>query len=252
MANRGIVYRVNSLFRKLEKIGLITKTPNFVYDYHKDYPKLKVLEDNFDVVRKECENILSFKKDITDVKNLMGQQTAGGIHTVKWKSFMFKSGIFVEENCKLCPETTKLIKQIPGVRTAFFSILDPNQYITPHEGYYDGFMRYHLGVIIPNNNENQECWIRVANSKIPHENLPEDGDKYHWKNGEGILFNDNYSHDANNGSDEIRVILWLDIERKLPFFFDMINKLMLNIGYSSKSVKEVAKNAVITLPAEAS
>ena len=182
----------------------------------------------------------------------MGKQTAGGIHAIKWKSFMFKSGIFVEENCKLCPETTSLIKQIPGVRTAFFSILDPNQYITPHEGYYDGFMRYHLGVIIPNNNKNKECWIRVANAKIPHEELPEKGDKYHWENGKGILFNDNYSHDANNDSDEIRVILWLDVERKLPFLFRIINKIMLDIGFSSKSVKKVAENAVVTLPSEAS
>ncbi|MEQ6122445.1 aspartyl/asparaginyl beta-hydroxylase domain-containing protein [Reichenbachiella sp. MALMAid0571] len=245
MTNRGIVYRVNSLFRKLEKIGVIRKTPNFVTDCYKDYPELKILEDNYPLIRKECENILTFKENITDVKNLMGNQTQGGIHTIKWKSFMLKSGVFVKENCEVCPETTKILTQVPGIRTAFFSILDPEQYITPHEGYYDGFMRYHLGVIIPNNNANQECWIRIANEKIDKTKISELGNKYYWKNGEGVLFNDNYTHDAHNQSKEIRVILWLDVERKLPLLLSLINKIMLNVAYSTEGVKKVAKNAVV-------
>ena len=52
MSDRNIVYRVNSLFRKLEKIGLITKTPNFVYNYTDEYPELQILEDNYEIVRK--------------------------------------------------------------------------------------------------------------------------------------------------------------------------------------------------------
>ena len=245
MAERGILHGVNRAYRKLEKMGIIKKTPNLVFDYRKDYPKLKVLEDNYELIRKECEEILTFKEDITDVKNLMGNYTEGGIHAIKWKSFVIKSGVFVEENCRLCPETAKLIKMIPGVRTAFFSILDPKQYITPHEGYYDGFMRYHLGVVIPNNNANQECWLRLANSEIPDKDLPSKGDKYYWKNGEGILFNDNYTHDAKNDSDEIRVILWLDVERKLPLLLGMINTFLLNLAYSTKGVKKIAKNASV-------
>jgi len=237
----------NNAFKKLEKAGLVKRTPNIIFDYHKDYPKLKILEDNYQLIRKECERVLTFKEDIMDVKNLLGGYTSGGIHELKWKSFVIKSGAFVEDNCKLCPETTRLLRKIPRLRTAFFSILDPKQYITPHEGYYNGFMRYHLGVIIPNNNENKECWIRVANDKIPHENLPSEGDKYFWKNGEGVLFNDNYSHDAKNESDEIRVILWLDVERKLPFPIKSINTLLLNVLYSTKIMKNVAKNAVVKL-----
>ncbi|MEO9967205.1 MAG: aspartyl/asparaginyl beta-hydroxylase domain-containing protein [Reichenbachiella sp.] len=235
----------NNAFKKFEKSGFIKKTPNFILDYQKDYPKLKILEDNYEVVRKECEDILAFKDDIMDIKNLLGDYTKGGIHVVKWKSYVLKSGDFVQENCKFCPETTKILKQIPRLRTAFFSILDPNQYITPHEGYYNGFMRYHLGVIIPNNNENDECWIRIANDKIPHENLEAEGDKYYWKNGEGVLFNDNYSHDAKNESDQIRVILWLDVERKLPFPLRGINAFLLNIMFSTQIMKNVAKNAII-------
>lgn len=245
MANRGIVHKTNSFYRWLERINLIKKTPNIIKDYQKDYPHLRILEENYEVIRKECEQLLAKKDQITDVKNLMGNQTAGGIHVVKWKSFMFKSGVMVKENCKYCPETAALIAKIPKVRTAFFSILDPNQYITPHEGYYDGYMRYHLGVIIPNNNANNECWIRVTNGVSDKKKMAELGDTYHWKNGEGVIFNDNYTHDASNSSDEIRVILWLDVERKLPLLFSWLNTIMLNVAYSTKGVKQVAKNAVV-------
>lgn len=245
MANRGIVYRANNFFRSLEKLGVIKKTPNIIREYRKDYPHLGILEDNHETIRRECEEILKKKEQITDVKNLMGDQTAGGIHVIKWKSYMLKSGVFIEENCKHCPGTAALIAKISKVRTAFFSILDPQQYITPHEGYYDGFMRYHLGVIIPNNNENNECWIRVTNGVSDKSRMEELGDIYYWKNGEGVLFNDNYTHDASNTSDQIRVILWLDVERKLPFPISLLNTLMLNIGYSSEGVKKVAKNAVV-------
>ena len=244
MSSKNIVERINDVYKSLERRKIIAKTPNYVYDYHGDYPKLKLLEDNYEVIRKECENILTFHNDITYLEELMSY-TKGGIHAIQWKSFMFKSGVFVKENCELCPKTTELIKQIPGVRTAFFSILGPDQYITPHKGYYYGFMRYHLGVIIPYNNEENKCWLRIGKDQIAKAALPKEGDKYYWKNGEGILFNDNYTHDASNESDQIRVVLFLDIERKLPFLISLFNKLILNIAYSRKEVKDIAKNAVL-------
>ena len=244
---KGALDIVNGAFIKLESTGLIKKTPNYIYDYEKDYPKLRLLEENYEVIRRECESILSFHNEITDMDKLSGY-TAGSIHTAKWKSFMFKSGVFVKENCDLCPETTRLLKKIPKLRTAFFSILSPNQHIAPHRGYFNGFLRYHLGVIIPNNNKSQECWLRITNGRLPRAHIEELGEKYYWKNGEGIVFNDNYTHDACNDSDQIRVVLFLDMERKLPFPFSILNTLILNIAYSTKEAKRIARNAVIKIP----
>lgn len=102
--------------------------------------------------------------------------------------------------------TAALLRQIPGLYTAFFSILAPKQYITPHWGYYKGFLRYHLGVIVPNNNEGRECFLRVNsdpefNARRTHDGV-EDGETYYWKNGEGIVFDDNYLHDAATSRSE--------------------------------------------------
>ena len=164
---------------------------------------------------------------------------------------MFKAGHFIEENCELCPETAHLLKKIPRIRQAFFSILYPNQYITPHRGYYQGFLRYHLGVIIPDNNEDNKCWIRVNDDLVDNKNYDKSsmdrGKTYHWKNGEGIIFNDNYLHDASNETDEIRVVLWIDVVRKFPFWFDWLNLLLLKIGYQTKAARKVAEEAKVNI-----
>ena len=33
--------------------------------------------------------------------------------------------------------------------------------MSPHWGYYKGFVRYHLGVVIPDDNAERKCWLRV-------------------------------------------------------------------------------------------
>lgn len=79
-----------------------------------------------------------------------------------------------------------------------FSILEPGSKITPHAGPFKGCIRYHLGLNCPKN-----AYIKV------------DGIKYNWKNGKDILFDDTFVHEVNNDSDELRIILFCDIERKM-------------------------------------
>jgi beta-hydroxylase len=179
-----------------------------------------------------------------------GSYTQAGIHTAQWKTFMFKSGEFIEENCARCPETAALLRQIPGVYTAFFSVLDPHQHVVPHWGYYKGFLRYHLGVVIPGNNEDRSCYLRVNGD--PHDNALRDpslvrkGETYYWKNGEGIVFDDNYLHEAENGSDQVRVVLWIDLRRRMPFYLQLFNMLCLAVAHRDSSVKKIRRNALVT------
>lgn len=247
MAN--MLERVNGLFKSFEKIGWIKRTPAFIHNYNKDYPFLSVLEDNYEDIRKECEALLSFKDQITNMEGLAGPKTEGGVHAIKWKSFVLKSGTYVEKNCDRCPKTASLLKEIPRVKQAFFSILDPQQHIRPHKGYYYGFLRYHLGVIIPENNENKKCWIKINDNIEDNDQegqeLMENAETYYWKNGDGIVFNDNYLHEARNGSDEVRVVLFIDIARKFPWPIDLLNRFILKIAYFIPEVKKIAKRAEV-------
>lgn len=171
---------------------------------------------------------------------------------------MFKSGGFIPENCAMAPQTAALIASIPNVYNAFFSVLDPQQYITPHFGYWKGFVRYHLGIVIPNNNEDQCCWLRVNpsiqddhNNRVGHKRqreLIEDGEKYYWQEGKGVIFDDFNLHDAANDSDQIRVVLWIDIARKMPWYLHVLNKLLLAVAYMESSVRRIRSDAKVIKP----
>ena len=241
---------VNKVFRWFEDVGLMRRTPAYERDYHRTYPGLAELEAKHDVVKAECLALLGIKDKLTNMQELGAGYTAGGIHTAQWKAFMFASGgQFVEENCTRAPQTAELLKRIPNMDNAFFSVLDPNQYITPHWGYYKGFLRYHLGVVIPENNENGKCWLRVnddlADNDQQEKELIERGEKYHWHEGEGIIFDDNYLHDAANESDEVRVVLWLDMRRPMPFYAGIFNKLVLWFVGRDASVEKIRRKALV-------
>ena len=46
-----------------------------------------------------------------------------------------------------------------------------------------------------------------------------DDKEYFWKEGVGVLFDDTFTHEVQNNTDEIRVALLLDVKRKIPGFF---------------------------------
>jgi beta-hydroxylase len=242
---------LGDLFLHAEGAGLFPRTPAFARDYHASYPGLAELEAGHDDVRRECEALVRVRHSLTDVESLAGKYTTGGIHAIAWKAFVLKSHRFIDANCALAPRTAELLRGVPGLYTAFFSILDPGQYITPHWGYWKGFMRYHLGVIIPGNNSDSSCWLRVnanvADNRRHDKTLIERGEKYHWKEGEGVMFDDTFLHDAKNGSDQVRAVLWLDLRRKLPPLLNAVNTTLLEIAHRVPAIAAVQKNAVVKL-----
>jgi aspartyl/asparaginyl beta-hydroxylase (cupin superfamily) len=66
-----------------------------------------------------------------------------------------------------------------------------------------------------------------------------------------VIFDDTNLHDAANESDEVRVVLWLDVARKLPRALDVYNRALLKAVYYEPSVRRFRENAVVQLPAGA-
>jgi beta-hydroxylase len=236
------------IFIGAERRGVFDKLPAFQRDLS-DYPELAVLAQNYPVIRAECEVLVDGSVRMPGMEELTSY-TSGGIHQIAWKTFMFKSGDFIAENCALAPKTAALLAGIPGVYTAFFSVLEPHQHIKAHWGYWKGFVRYHLGVIIPNNNADGKCWIRI-NPHAPaaggDKSRIEQGEKYFWHNGDAVLFDDTFLHDAANESDQVRVVLFLDVARKMPWPLRLLNRLFLGIAHQTDAVKQVRENAKIKL-----
>lgn len=193
--------------------------------------------------------------------------TQGSLAEVPWFTFFFQVDVggTIEENAKYTPRTAELVRDIPGVYNAFFSILDGGAYLSPHWGYYKGFVRYQLGLIIPNDNEDNKCWIRfnpdysfteerkryIADHPDFRNQLLVNQTKYYWKNGQAVMFDDNYLHEAMNGSNETRVILFLDVARKMPWYANIVNKIMLWVAMNDSSIKTLRKNVVVDFEKQA-
>jgi len=207
------------VFPLLNVISLILsplyKNGPFIKDYYTIFPASIKIDKNADIITKEFEEYTKehqpecirktnpgFKIEITkDSSNC-------------WRAlYLKKFGKIDDDMIKHFPNTIKLLTD-KQIHNAFFSILDPGVEIPPHVGYYKGYLRYHMGIVIPNNdtdNFDDKAYIVCGD------------EKYIWKTGKGIVFDDVYLHYVKNPTNQKRVVLYLDIKRKSDNFF--VNKL---------------------------
>ncbi len=165
------------------------------------FPWAPRLEAGWQDIRAELDTVLARREDLPNFQDIL-RDVAPISRDDRWKTFFFTAyGYRVEANCARCPATTALLDQIPGLVTAFFSILSPHKRIPPHRGPYRGVVRCHLGLLVPGPPD--ACGIMVG------------GQTRHWREGETMFFDDGYEHSAWNDSDETRVVLFLDVVRPL-------------------------------------
>lgn len=186
------------------------------------------LEDNWRAIRDELDEILQHREalpnfhDITEDASTISQDD-------DWKTFfLYGYGVKAEENCARCPRTTELIEQVPGMTTAFFSILSPGKHIPPHRGPYKGVLRYHLGLKVPEPAD--QCRIRVDDQIV------------HWREGESLVFDDTYNHEVWNDTGGERAILFLDVKRPMRQPLAGLNDLLLNLLRYTPVVQKAREN----------
>lgn len=220
---------IRTLIRKLEalivRFSLIGNTPFYDRD---QFPWVKPLESNWKTIRQELEKILEYGNALPNFQDISPQQSAI-TQDDRWKTYFFYGyGIKADRNCERCPETTRLIENVPGMKTAFFSILLPHKHIPEHRGYYKGVIRYHLGLIVPHPQES--CGIRVGN------------EVGYWEEGKSLIFDDTFQHEAWNDTNGIRVVLFLDVIRPMAFPFSVLNQLFIKLISWSPLVQDAHLN----------
>lgn len=188
----------------------------------------KQLEANWQVIREELEDVLRHREVLPNFQDISTDQTAITTDD-RWKTyFLYGFGFKAEHNCARCPETTRLIEQVPGMTTAFFSILAPGKHIPEHRGPYKGVLRYHLGLIVPEPRE--ACRIRV------------DDEIHHWEEGGSLLFDDTYQHEVWNDTDGERVVLFMDVKRPLRAPLAALNDVIIRIVAHSPYIQDAKQN----------
>lgn len=195
-------------------------------------PPLLEIDRGFPQVRDECLSLLREKAAIPRYHDLDRMQTyisAKGDPDKNWKIFyLYAMGEKPEANRARCPATADLLDRVPNLFQAFFSILDAGKSIPPHCGPYRGYIRYHLALVVPEENPPS---LRIKDQV------------YTWKEGESILFDDSWEHEVRNESPGDRVVLIVDIRRPMPLVFDSFNRFVeavMRLVYGKQILKKLA------------
>ena len=202
------------------------------FDVDATYPSLRALDGGFEEIRGELEEVLASGVTIPDYHEIDERQhivSKVGDPARHWQVFALKA-IAGEpvENQRRCPRTTALLQQIPGVTTAFFSILSPGKSIPVHCGPYVGRLRYHLPLIVPT--------VRPPSMRVKDTTVV-------WEEGKSILFDDSLEHEIYNDSPDRRVVLLVDVIRPMPLPWSLLNQVAWRIFRHSPRWKEVLRRA---------
>ena len=192
--------------------------------HHRDFPWLAKLEAGTPAIQRELEAVLQYHDQLPNFQDISTDQYQI-TDDDKWKTYFFYGyGFEAEGNVERCPETARILREIPGMTTAMFSILSPHKHIPAHGGPYKGVLRCHLALKVPEPAEG--CRIRVGN------------DIRHWVEGETLVFDDTWEHEAWNETDGTRVVLFIDFKRPLSGFARILNETVLKLIYYSPFIQD--------------
>ena len=180
---------------------LFSKAPATPFIDTKRYPELNLLEDNWTLIRDEAIK----QSDQGEIKSSDKRDDAGfnSFFKTGWTRFYLKwYGKDHTSAQNLCPETLRLLAEIPAIKAAMFAFLPAGAKLVRHRDPFAGSLRYHLGLLTPNS---KQCQMVV------------DGEIRHWQDGQSMMFDETYLHYADNQSGQDRLILLCDYERPLKF-----------------------------------
>ncbi len=168
-------------------------------------------------IRSELDLLLEQRDRLPNFQDIVIEASAI-TQDAGWKTFWLAGvGMDCGANRRQCPQTAQLLNRIPGLRTAFFSILAPGKHIPNHRGAYNGLLRLHLALKVPSPLE--RCRIRIGDQVV------------NWREGEVLIFDDSFQHEVWNDTLGERVVLFVDFARPLSTPWHWLNQRFLDLGY---------------------
>jgi beta-hydroxylase len=188
------------------------------------FPWIARLETHWNDIRAELKALLAHEAGIPPLAEISPDHRRIA-PPEKWKSFFLVGyGYSVEENIRRCPRTAAAIRDIPGLNSAFFSILTPGAHIPRHRGVTKAILTAHLGLIVPTRRE--ACTMQVADRMLL------------WEEGKTLVFDDTYHHEVWNESGEMRVVLLIQFRRPAGWLGRKIGDLFLGGIRRSRFVQD--------------
>jgi aspartate beta-hydroxylase len=170
-----------------------------------EFPAFDIIESATRDIQAELTNVLSdsqgFQPFIQRPAGQCEENWRALNDSPDWNAFFFyRGGVRYEDNCCRCPKTAAALDALELCRVpehgpeAFFSVLKPRTHIPLHTGMTNTRLTCHLPLVIPNH-----CAIRIG------------GETHTWSEGQCVIFDDTFEHEAWNDSDRTRVVLIFDI-----------------------------------------
>jgi aspartyl/asparaginyl beta-hydroxylase (cupin superfamily) len=150
-------------------------------------------------LRAELDQLLADDVKLPVTDDLIGvEQGADG----RWTTYVLCwFGEWLEFNAARCPKTTALVRDVPGVEIAGFTVMHAGTHIPAHRGPTKA-LRYQVGVVVPD--PPGSCRLRVGDEVIEH------------AEGKALLFDDRTEHEAWNDSDADRYVFFVQVRWPLP------------------------------------
>jgi hypothetical protein len=205
--------------------------PEIEFHERAQFPELAALEQATDTIRAEFEALIAAEA----AQMVPYIQYPGRVPLRQWKELnnnrdwtaihLLQNGNRIEANARHCPQTMAAIAKLPQPRVpgaspnAMFSMLAPRTHIPPHTGVANTRLVCHLPLIVP-----PGCGFRCGATTIE------------WRIGETFVFDDTIEHEAWNDSDELRVVLIVDLWPPALDAIDResVSKIIVAAGVSFK------------------
>lgn len=193
----------------------------------RDFAWTQMLRDNWEAIRDEARAVALREEDVPSLATISPDHRSIA-EVDKWRSFFLHGyGHIFPDNTARCPQTAKIIERIPGLNSAFFSILAPGTHIPDHRGVSKGLITCHLGLVVPRDGDVR---MRVHDRIV------------RWAEGETLVFDDTYRHEVWNETGGTRVVLLIQFERPLRQPGKAIADFFLGFVRRSAFVKEARDN----------
>ncbi len=192
------------------------------------FPWTSLLIENWPAIRDEAQALLRDHTSIPSVRELSSDHEKIAVDD-KWRSFFFWGyGLRAEANCVRCPETARVLEQIPGLLSALYSVTLAGARIPRHTGPTKAIITAHIGLIIPRRRE--DCRMQIGDHEVV------------WEEGRVVVFDDMYPHEVWNNTEEDRVILMLHLKRPLNFPGSALRDLLFAALRASPFVRDGLRN----------
>lgn len=169
-----------------------------MFESYENFPGYLPLRDS---LQQHWRTIAQEAQALLQVQGAYAAWPERGIYHGQWDVFGIRWQNQWLPSAAQAPHTTALLQPFENLLVnAGFSLMLPRTHITPHHGYTQQVLRTHLGLVVPPVTHDRLA-LRVGQAVRT------------WHEGSWLLFDDTLEHEAWNQSDQLRIVLLMDLWR---------------------------------------